>query len=47
VLGSALTIKVQYYKRVYGEEASFACARVASLADLHLLPNGLRRLDKV
>jgi hypothetical protein len=47
VLGSALTMKVQYYKLVYEEEASFGKALVASLADLHLLPNGLRRLDKV
>ena len=47
VLGSALTMKVQYYKMVYEEEASFASALVASLADLHLLPNGLRKLDKV
>ena len=47
VLGSALTMKIQYYKLVYEEEASFARALVASLADLHLLPNGLRKLDKV
>ena len=46
-LGSALTMKVQYYKLVYEEEASFGKALVASLADLHLLPNGLRKLDKV
>jgi uncharacterized membrane protein YedE/YeeE len=47
VLGSALTMKIQYYKLVYEEEASFARALIASLADLHLLPNGLRKLDKV
>ena len=47
VLGSALTMKIQYYKMVYEEEATFPKALVASLADLHLLPNGLRRLDKV
>jgi uncharacterized membrane protein YedE/YeeE len=47
VLGSALTMKVQYYKMVYEEEATFVSALVASLADLHLLPNGLRKLDKV
>jgi len=47
VLGSALTMKVQYYRLVYEEEASFVKTLVASLADLHLLPNGLRRLDKV
>jgi uncharacterized membrane protein YedE/YeeE len=47
ILGSALTMKVQYYKMVYEEEASFIKALVAGLADLHLLPNALRSLDKV
>jgi len=47
VLGSALTMKVQYYKMMYEDEASLGKALAASLADLHLLPNALRRLDKV
>lgn len=47
VLGSTLTMKVQYYRLVYEEEAGFGKALVASLADLHLLPNALRKLDKV
>jgi uncharacterized membrane protein YedE/YeeE len=47
ILGSALTMKVQYYKLIYEDEASFGKALVAALADLHLLPDGLRRLDKV
>lgn len=47
VLGSALTMKVQYYQMVYEEESSFVKALVASLADMHLLPNALRKLDKV
>ncbi|MCF6191253.1 MAG: YeeE/YedE family protein [Cocleimonas sp.] len=47
VFGSALTMKIQYYKMVYEEEASFTKALVASLADMKLLPNGLRKLDKV
>jgi len=47
VLGSTLTMKVQYYRLVYEEEAGFAKALVAALADLHLLPNGLRKLDKI
>jgi len=47
VLGSALTMKVQFYKMVYEEEASFLKALVAGLADLKLLPNSLRKLDKV
>ena len=47
VLGSALTMKIQYYKLVYEEEASFMAALVTSLVDLRLLPSGLRRLDAV
>jgi len=47
VLGSALTMKIQYYKIVYEEEASFTKALIASLADLKLLPNRLRKLEKV
>ena len=47
VMGSALTMKIQYYQMVYEEEASFVKALVASLADMRLLPNGLRKLDKV
>ena len=47
LLGSALTMKIQFYKIVYEEEASFIKAFVASLCDLKLLPNGLRKLDKV
>lgn len=47
VLGSALTMKVQYYKMVYEEDASFAKALVAGLCDMKLLPNGLRKLEAV
>ncbi len=47
ILGSALTMKVQYYKMVYEDEASLMKALVAGLADFHLLPDGLRKLDKV
>jgi uncharacterized protein len=46
VLGSALTMKVQYYRMVY-EEASFPAALVTSLVDFHLLPRGLRKLEAV
>ena len=47
VFGSALTMKMQYYRMVYEEEAGFTSALVASLADFHLLPNSLRKLDAV
>ena len=47
VFGSALTMKIQYYKLVYEEEASFFSALTASLADMKLLPGSLRKLEKV
>ncbi|MDD9886072.1 MAG: YeeE/YedE family protein [Gammaproteobacteria bacterium] len=47
VLGAALTMKVQYYKMVYEDDATFAGALVASLADLRLMPAAWRKLDRV
>jgi uncharacterized membrane protein YedE/YeeE len=47
VLGSALTMKVQYYKLVYEDEATFLKALVAGLADFKLLPASWRRLDAI
>jgi hypothetical protein len=47
VLGSALTMKVQYYKLVYEQEASFMAALISGLVDLHLLPKGMRKLEAV
>lgn len=46
-LGSALTMKVQYYKLVYEQEASFMAALISGLVDLHLLPKGMRKLEAV
>ena len=46
-LGSALTMKVQYYKMVYEDEASFGKALITGLVDLHLLPEKMRRLEAV
>ncbi|AAZ98154.1 probable transmembrane protein [Thiobacillus denitrificans ATCC 25259] len=47
VLGSAVTMKVQYYKMVYESEATFLKAFVTALADLRLLPAGMRKLEAV
>ncbi len=47
ILGSALTMKVQYYKLVYEEEASFFTALLTGLVDLKLLPEQLRKLEAV
>ena len=47
VLGSALTMKVQYYKMVYENDATFFKAFVTALVDIKLLPSGMRRLEAV
>ena len=47
ILGAALTMKVEYYRIVYEDEGSFPKILAASLADLHLLPDRWRCLDKV
>ena len=47
VFGSALTMKIQYYKLVYEDEASFFKALVTSLVDMKLLPSAMRKLDAV
>jgi uncharacterized membrane protein YedE/YeeE len=44
VLGSALTMKIQYYKMVYEADATFFKAFVTALVDMKLLPAGLRQL---
>lgn len=47
VLGSALTMKVQFYKMMYEDEASFTSALITGLVDLKLLPESLRKHEKV
>ena len=47
VLGSALTMKIQYYKMVYEADASFIAALITALVDMHLLPKAMRRLEAV
>jgi uncharacterized protein len=47
VFGSALTMKIQYYKLVYEDDASFFRALVTSLVDMKLLPASMRKLDAV
>jgi len=44
VLGSALTMKVEYYRMLH-EDASFVDALLTGLVDLRLLPSGMRRLE--
>lgn len=47
VFGSALTMKIQYYKMVYENDASFLGAFITSLVDMKLLPGGMRKLEAV
>ncbi|MCG6935133.1 MAG: YeeE/YedE family protein [Proteobacteria bacterium] len=47
ILGSALTMKVQYYKMVYEDEASFGKALITALVDMKLLPAGMRKLEAI
>ena len=47
IFGCALTMKIQYYKLVYEEEASFFAALTSSLVDMRLLPSMMRKLEKV
>ena len=47
VFGSALTMKIQYYKLVYESKASFGAALLSALVDMRLLPRGLRKLEAV
>ena len=47
VFGSALTMKIQYYKLVYEDEASFLKALITALVDMKLLPSSMRKLDAI
>ncbi len=47
VFGSAMTMKIQYYKLVYEDEASFTKAFITALVDMKLLPASMRRLDAI
>jgi len=47
VFGSALTMKIQYYKLVYEDEASFSKAFITALVDMKLLPASMRKLDAI
>ena len=47
IFGSAMTMKIQYYKLVYEEEATFFKAFITALVDMKLLPGAMRKLDAV
>ena len=45
VFGSALTMKMQYYKLLYEDEATFMKSFLTALVDMRLLPSGMRKLE--
>jgi uncharacterized membrane protein YedE/YeeE len=47
IFGAAITMKIQYYKAVYEDEASFVKALLSSLVDMKLLPASMRKLDAI
>ncbi len=47
VFGSAMTMKIQYYKLVYEQEASFIKAFLSALVDMKMLPASMRKLDAI
>lgn len=44
IFGSALTMKIQFYKMCY-EDAGFMSAFITALVDMRLLPAGMRKLE--
>jgi len=47
IFGSALTMKIQYYKMCYEDEATFSKAFITALVDMKLLPASMRKLDAI
>ena len=45
IFGSALTMKIQYYKMIHEADATFIKALLSSLVDFKLLPKSMKSLD--
>ena len=45
VFGSAMTMRMQYYKLLYEADATFGKSLLTSLVDFKLLPSGFRKLE--
>ncbi len=45
IFGSALTMKIQYYKMIHEDDATFVKALLSSLVDFKLLPASMRKLE--
>ncbi len=46
ILGAAITMKIEFYNAVY-EDCSFFDSLISSMADLNLIPNKFRTLEKI
>ena len=46
ILGASITMKIDFYNTVY-EDCSFFDSLRSSLADLNLIPNKFRTLEKI
>jgi hypothetical protein len=45
ISGSAITLKISYYKMMYDDEATFIASFFSSLVDFKMLPESMRRLE--
>ncbi len=45
IFGCAITMKIQYYKMIHEDDATFLKAFISSLVDFKLLPSGMRKLE--
>ena len=47
VFGAAMTMRIQYYKLLFEDEASFGKAFITALVDFKLLPGSFRKLESM
>ncbi len=45
IFGSAMTMKIQYYKLIHEDEATFIKAFITGLVDFKMLPESMRKLE--
>ncbi|TNF33989.1 MAG: YeeE/YedE family protein, partial [Gammaproteobacteria bacterium] len=45
IFGCAITMKIQYYKMIHEQEATFAKSLISALVDFKLLPASMRKLE--
>lgn len=47
IIGSALTMKIQYYMMLHEDQATFTKALITGMVDLRMLPQSMRSLDDI